>query len=425
MKRTGRRPTLKGVALAGAVLLLLASACAKIVGVGEIDYVDAARDSGTDASDGGPDSSKSEDADARPGCAVGSQRCSDGGVQTCISPDDWSSPVACATGTCSGNGCTGSSATAPSCQGGGAGKARCGKTDDSCCTSFEVTGGTFHRTYVNPGKIPTSESDPATVSGLRLDEYLVTVGRFRSFVSAWDGGAGYVPEAGAGKHPHLNGGRGLADGADPGSYEPGWASSDDSNIAPTNTNLLFCTADSTWTPDAGAQEALPINCIDWAEAYAFCIWDGGFLPSEAEWEYAAAGGADEREFPWGKTPPGASNQYAIYGDGVGNCYYPSGMLEPCSGAANIAPVGTTSMGGGLWGQLDMGGEVAEWVLDWYASPYVDPWTNCASLSPTGTRVTRSGNFTDNASTLLPPLRGSLPPAQRGSRGVGVRCARAP
>jgi formylglycine-generating enzyme len=334
--------------------------------------------------------------------------------------------VACATGTCSEGGCTGKTTTAASCHDGGEGVTRCGTTGDSCCTSLEVTGGTFYRTYTNPGMGgATAESDPATVSGLRIDQYLVTVGRFRAFVSAWGGGAGYVPEAGSGKHSYLNGGRGLTDGEDAGSYEPGWASSDDGNIVPTNANLLSCAANSTWTPDAGAQEALPINCIEWAEAYAFCIWDGGFLPSEAEWEYAAAGGTPEREFAWGSMPPGTANRYAIYGDGMGNCYYPSGEPEPCDGAANVAPVGTASLGAGRWGQLDMGGEVAEWALDWYFMSYVNPCANCAYLTEATTRVTRAGNFTDNASTLLPTSRGSLPPTQRGTRGVGVRCARAP
>jgi formylglycine-generating enzyme required for sulfatase activity len=43
---------------------------------------------------------------------------------------------------------------------------------------------------------------------------------------------------------------------------------------------------------------VPINCVTWHEAYAFCIWDGGFLPTEAEWELAASGG-EERVFPYG------------------------------------------------------------------------------------------------------------------------------
>ena len=300
----------------------------------------------------------------------------------------------------------------------------CGASGEDCCTSLAVACGTYYRTYTNSGNGPTGESDPASVSGFRLDKYEVTVGRFRQFVTAWDGGSGWLPTEGSGKHSHLNGGEGLANSGRPGivSYEPGWLAADDSNVAPTNANLVgACDAsyDATWTVSAGDQENLPINCVNWYEAYAFCIWDGGFLPSEAEWECAAAGGSQQREYPWGSTDPGTSNQYAIY-----ECYYPSGR-GPCKGVASFAPVGTATLGAGAWGQLDLGGSVKEWNLDWFA-PYADPCTDCAELTapPTTARVNRGGDFANVASYMFPPRRYADYPVSRPSN-FGFRCARTP
>jgi sulfatase modifying factor 1 len=192
-----------------------------------------------------------------------------------------------------------------SCTAHGAGTTTCGANGESCCTSLEVTGGTYDRTYTSSGDAAADEAAPATVTGFRLDEYEVTVGRFRQFVSAWNGGAGYVPPAGSGRHAHLNGGLGLAsDGGDAGiAYETGWLSSDNGAIAPTDASLACESQFATWTTRAGGNENLPINCVNWYEAYAFCIWDGGFLPSEAESEYAAAGGSQQREYPWGGAAP--------------------------------------------------------------------------------------------------------------------------
>jgi sulfatase modifying factor 1 len=88
---------------------------------------------------------------------------------------------------------------------------------------------------------------------------------------------------------------------------------------------------------------------------------------------------------------------------------------------------------GLWGQLDLGGEVYEWNLDW-TDPYVDPCTDCAYLAPcTGVtqcggvaalRVVRGNWFEGAASGLLPPTRGHYDPAGR-YYSVGLRCARTP
>jgi formylglycine-generating enzyme required for sulfatase activity len=305
-----------------------------------------------------------------------------------------------------------------------------GGGNESCCTSLEVTGGNFYRTYTNDGDGGGGEADPASVTGFRLDKYEVTVGRFRQFVNAVlppDGGAGWLPLAGSGKHTHLNGGLGLVNvGADAGTtdaaiaYETGWGASDNSNIAPTNSNLGSCPVYGTWTNTVGSQETLPINCVNWWEAYAFCIWDGGFLPSEAEWEYAAAGGSQQREYPWGSTAPGTSSQYAIYA-----CYYPSG--SSFCGGMDIASVGYATQGAGLWGQLDLAGNVWEWNLDWYMylGSYPNPCTDCAHLTNTPPiRVYRGGSFDNPLGFLMPPQRDYDTPTSRFDT-VGFRCARTP
>ena len=303
-----------------------------------------------------------------------------------------------------------SGGSAVSCFPGGPGLTDCGPSSESCCTSPEVTGDTYYRTYdldalgdviLAADGGPTALADPATVSSFRLDKYLVTVGRFRQFQAAWN--AGYMPPAGSGKHTHLNGGSGLT--ATGGGYEPGWVTTDDSRIAPTDSNLLCDPAFSTWTSVAGSQEDLPINCVTWQEAYAFCIWDGGFLPSEAEWEYAAAGGSQQREYPWGNTDPQFSPEPSQYVSDFGDV--PSGAQEP------PAPVGTAPLGAGLFGQLDLTGPVFQWNLDWLA-PYVDPCVDCADMTRAASRVLR-------VSALA---RDGNAPAWRTSYW-GFRCARTP
>jgi sulfatase modifying factor 1 len=138
---------------------------------------------------------------------------------------------ACASGTCVAGSCV----TMASCASGGAGQDNCGAAGESCCASPAVAGGTFYRTYSNAGAGATGLADPATVSSFRLDKYEVTVGRFRRFVAAWNGGAGYVPPPGSGMHTHVNGGSGL--NAITGGYEPGWMTRDNYVLAPTDADL--------------------------------------------------------------------------------------------------------------------------------------------------------------------------------------------
>ncbi len=298
----------------------------------------------------------------------------------------------------------------PSCTGALA----CGS--DSCCATLLLAGGTFQRSfdwdnYTDPQYV-------ATISDFRLDKYEITVGRFRKFVNAVV--AGWSPPLGSGKHTHLSGGKGLVVGSGP-SYESGWNGSWTALSLPTSKSAweggsyLACDANyQTWTPITGSNENKPINCITWYQAYAFCIWDGGFLPSEAEWNYAAANGVDQDVYPWGSMNPGADTSLAIYG-----CYFNG--TGTCSGAQNIATVGSAPSGNGRkWHHADLAGNVAEWTFDLH-STYPLPCDNCASTSGLN-RVVRGGTFNLGASYLRNGDRQYIEPSNRALT-VGARCAR--
>jgi formylglycine-generating enzyme required for sulfatase activity len=177
----------------------------------------------------------------------------------------------------------------------------------------------------------------------------------------------------------------------------------------------------TWTDTAGANENLPINCITWYEAMAFCIWDGGYLPTEAEWNFAATGGSEQRAYPW-SVPAGSTTLDCSYANYKINSPAGTYCVNATTGGANR--VGSESpKGDGKWGQSDLAGNVFEWTLDWYASPYSTPCTDCANLSPGTDRVTRGASW-NIISYVRASYRAYAPPAGRFFDN-GARCARPP
>jgi formylglycine-generating enzyme required for sulfatase activity len=263
------------------------------------------------------------------------------------------------------------------------------------------------------------------LTGFRLDAFDVTVGRYRQFVAA--SVAGWVPATGSGKHAYLNGGLGLPNSGTGGGHETGWQATWTANLPTTAsdwTSQLQCSAaDETWTSTAGANEARPINCETWFEAYAFCIWDGGFLPSEAELNYAFMGGSDERVYPWSN--PSSSTTidctYANYFGASGGTAY---CVSPPTGATNN--VGSESpKGDGRWGQSDLAGNVYQWVLD-LDDIYTTPCSDCANTTDTGSsvRVIRGGSYSLGASLLVASSRNDSTPFANDDI-IGVRCGRSP
>ncbi|HSD89404.1 MAG TPA: formylglycine-generating enzyme family protein [Kofleriaceae bacterium] len=253
---------------------------------------------------------------------------------------------------------------------------------DDCCASPPVTGGSYARSYdVSGDGNFANQAYVATLSDYRLDKYEITVGRFRQFVEAGFGTQANPPAIGDGAHAGIGG--------------SGWSSAFNTSLLADTTALiaaLKCNAtEQMWTDVPGANENRPMNCITWYEAFAFCIWDGGYLPTEAEWDYAAAGGSEQRAFPWSmpanllSIDPSRGSYYdgvSCVGDGMAGC-----------GATDILPVGARPAGDGKFLQSDLGGNIWEWTLDKGATPYaINPCIDCADLTSTGGRISRGGYF---------------------------------
>src|SRR6478609_550967 len=150
-----------------------------------------------------------------------------------------------------------------------------------------------------------------TLDAFWLDKYEVTTGRFRKFVESYDS---CRPG-----NPSSNAGAGVAPGT-------GWDSTWNASLAGDSATLTskFACHEIFHNWDL-ADDALPMNCVSWFEAFAFCAWDGGRLPTELEWEHAASDDDFLSTYPWGDLPvltdmQDDSASYANYycmGDGSG------------------------------------------------------------------------------------------------------------
>ncbi len=373
--------------------------------------------SGGGAGDAGREAAGGGSGDGGSGGSTSSGPCADGKTTTdCTNQCSIAGPIQCCSGVgkcgctwapgafCSGttaSGGTDGGAAPPSCQGL---PATCGPAgNESCCTSPLVTGGTFYRSYDGVTSGYTSQAYPATVSDFRLDKYEITVGRFRKFVAAYS--QNMIP-AGAGKNPNNP--------SDPG-WDTTWTASLPADATALSTAVQCSSTYQTWT---GGNDNQPMNCIDWYQAFAFCIWDGGRLPTEAEWNYAAAGGSEQRVYPWGSTAPGATANFAVF-----DCDY-NGISTGtrCTGVSNIAPVGSASAGNGKYGQADLAGNVWEWTRDAYA-PYSPSCANCADTTEPGVPVLRGGAFMDPGNYLLSSYRYYVLASDMAHYLYGARCAR--
>jgi formylglycine-generating enzyme required for sulfatase activity len=147
----------------------------------------------------------------------------------------------------------------------------------------------------------------------------------------------------------------------------------------------------------------PVVGVNWEQANTYCSWEGGRLPTEAEWEKAAVGPGGQT-YPWGNEPPSCDLlNYA-------------GCLNSTSSVVSYPESASPYLA------LDMAGNAFEWVADWYNASY---YATAPIQDPPGpdsgtSRVIRGSGFDSDSSQLASAIRRPANPDYI-SRDLGFRC----
>lgn len=154
----------------------------------------------------------------------------------------------------------------------------------------------------------------------------------------------------------------------------------------------------------------PLVAPSWFDAVAYCEWLSAAsglryrLPTEAEWERAARGGVEQKQFPWGDEAPGhLANYSARWKNGP----------EPVGRAERNA-----------YGLCDMGANVHEWCADWFSAEYYggSPKRNPQGPAQGLRRSSRGGSWRHQIKVSRCAARASIPPEFQYA-DYGLRIAR--
>jgi sulfatase modifying factor 1 len=139
--------------------------------------------------------------------------------------------------------------------------------------------------------------------------------------------------------------------------------------------------------DLSRREDHPVVHVSWNDAVAFTHWSGQRLPTEAEWEYAARGGLEQKLYPWGdKLRPNGKHHCNIW-----QGEFPTRDTGE-DGYTGTCPVEAFPPNG--YGIYSMTGNTWEWCNDWFSTDFhrTGPRDNPTGPSTGQERVTKGGSF---------------------------------
>lgn len=168
----------------------------------------------------------------------------------------------------------------------------------------------------------------------------------------------------------------------------------------------------------------PVAYVNWEAAQEFCAWRGTRLPTEAEWELAARYDPEDESlsnYPWGDRPQRGNLNFCD-----ASCLLEEQSLrdqEFDDGYPQMAPVGQFERDVSALGVLDMGGNMVEWVNDWFSADY---YAQSPAENPTGpaegtARTVRGGGWSLPVEFARTTRRAGFGPDTQAA-GIGFRCA---